>query len=420
MKCKTEFDTPRRAQVLALTIVAAFSVGFLGMVLLDIARASVSTASIIVSEFVVVALGGIQMQVSASALCGRNLHWIPFSLTAQGLLAHLPLLLVGGLWNGVPGFFIGSLLFSMRGRTVWLLAGCVAVFNPLLVYGVTHDARSARDGLVVTSLIGLTLFGAVRLANQIREVHALRMDLAQLAVTQERLRFARDLHDLVGHTLSSASVKAELAHRLLAQDPRAARIEVAELINAVRQAHAEIRTVAQGYRRLSLESELVSARSTLQAAGVTPHFSYHGVSLPQSSGGVLAAVLREAVTNVVRHSAARHCTVRVTRHKGTTRLIVVNDRPHSARAGDPSESSGLRNLSERVALLGGTLLVSRPTTARGEEFRLEARLPTNLPPTDLAAAGGVASTQRCLLPWRTSDPSRVQGNPNGVDAISGT
>ncbi|MFE7317190.1 sensor histidine kinase [Streptomyces sp. NPDC057555] len=419
MEFGTGIGTPRQAQQLALAVVTVISAGFLVVVLLEISKAPAVTPGIVVSEIVVAALGGMQIYLTACALCGRQLRWGPFVLTAQGVLAHLPHLLVGDRWSGVPGLFVGSLLFSLRGRKIWLLAGCVTAFNPVLVFGVSHDARSALVGLLVTALIGLTLFGAVRLADQTREAHALRMDLAQLAVTQERIRFARDLHDLVGNTLSSASVKAELTHRLLAQDPRAARGEVADLIKTVRQAHAEIRKAAQGYRSLSLESELISARSTLQAAGIAPHFSHHGVSLPQSSGGVLAAVLREAVTNVVRHSAARHCTVRITRYKGTTRLIVVNDRPRPARAVVPPESSGLRNLSERVAVLGGTLSVSRPATTRGEEFRLEVRLPVNLPTAHVDDADGASPPQRRLLPWKASDPSLVQGNPDGVDAISG-
>ncbi|MFI5522546.1 sensor histidine kinase [Streptomyces platensis] len=418
-KFDAEIDAPPQAQALALVIVTAISVGFLGVTLLNIARSPASAVSIIASEITVVVLGGMQVQVSAHVLRGRRLRWGPFFLTLQGLLTHLPHLCVGDLWNGVPGFFVGSVLFSLRGRRAWLLAGCVTVINPLLVYGVTHDARSAMDGQVSTALIGLILFAVVRLANQVRDVHALQMDVAQLAVAQERLRFARDLHDLVGHTLSSTAVKAELIHRLLAHNPRAARLEVTGLIKAIRQTHAEVRKVAHGYRQLSLESELVSARSTLQAAGIKPHFSHHGVALPQTSGGTLAAVLREAVTNVVRHSAARHCTVRITQHKGTTRLIVVNDRPHPARASEPSDSSGLRNLSERVALLGGTLLVSRPATDRGEEFRLEARLPANCPVAGIAGTDGASLEPRCLLSWKTSDPTLVQGNPDGVDTISG-
>ncbi|MEV0373621.1 histidine kinase [Streptomyces sp. NPDC050636] len=418
-KFGTEISTPPRAQALALAIVTAISVGFLGVVLLHIARAPVSTVTVILSGIVVAVLIGVQVHVSTCVLRGHQLRWGRFALTVQGLLSHLPHLLVGELWNGVPGFFVGSLLFSAHGRAAWLLAGCVTVTNPLLVYGVTHDAHCALDGQVISALIGLTLFAVVRLASQLREVHALRMDLAQLAVTQERLRFARDLHDLVGHTLSSASIRAELTHRLLAQDPRAARIEVTELIKAIRQTHAEVRKVAHGYRHLSLESELVSARSTLQAAGITPHFSHYGVALSQGSGSTLAAVLREAVTNVVRHSTARHCAVRITQHKGTTRLIVVNDRPHPARGGEPSESSGLRNLSERVALLGGSLLVSRPATARVEEFRLEARLPADYPATVMTGSDGASLAQGRLLPWKTSDPSFVQGDPDGVDAISG-
>ncbi|WP_406478513.1 sensor histidine kinase [Streptomyces platensis] len=419
-KFGADIDTPPRAQELALVIVATISVGFLGVTLLHIARSSVSAAAIIVSEVTVAALGGMQIQASARVLRGGHIRWSPLFLTLQGLLAHLPHLFVGDLWNGVPGFFVGSVLFSLHGRAAWLLAGCVTVINPLLVYGVTHDACSALDGQVSTALIGLTLFAVVRLANQVRDVHALQMDLAQLAVARERLRFARDLHDLVGHTLSSTSVKAELIHRLLAHDPRAARVEVAELIKAIRQTHSEVRKVAHGYRHLSLESELVSARSTLQAAGIKPHFSHHGGALPQSSGGTLAAVLREAVTNVVRHSAARHCVVRITQHKGATRLIVVNDRPDPARVIEPSESSGLRNLSERVALLGGTLFVSRPVAARGEEFRLEARIPANCPVEGMAGADSASLPQRCLLSWKASDPTLLQGNPDGVNTVSGT
>ncbi len=401
-----ELGTLPRAHVWTLVIVTTVSAGFLGMVILRIARASATAATITVSGIIAAVLIAVQIQVSACVLRGNPLRWRPLILTFQGLLTHLPYLLFGELWNGVPGLFVGSLLFSVHGRAAWLLAGCVTVANPLLGYVGSHEVHGALEGQVITALIGLTLFAVMRLANQIREVHALRRDLTQLAVTQERLRIARDLHDLVGHTLSSAAVKAELTHRLLAQgNPQAARAELVELTKAIRQTHAEVRKVAHGYRHLSLESELASARLTLQAAGIVPHFWCHGVALSPGAGSTLAAVLREAVTNVVRHSTARHCTVRITQHKGATRLIVVNDRPHPVGGGESSNANGLRNLAERVALLGGTLLVSRSATARGEEFRLEARLLADRPATGTASADSASLAQRRLLPWKTSDPS---------------
>ncbi|MFE0374703.1 sensor histidine kinase [Streptomyces inhibens] len=411
-------NTPPRAQAFALTAVTTVSIGFLGVILLGVAGSPVGTVSHIACCIAGLALAGMQIWLSAHALRGFPLRRRTLVLTSQALLTHLPHLMVGELWNGVPGFLVSALLLSARSKAGRLLAGCVVVADPILVYGVTHNLHTALRGLITTAIVGISLFAVVRLAKQVGEVHSLRTDLAQLAVTQERLRFARDLHDLVGYTLSSASIRAELSHRLLTQDPHAARLEVAALIETIRQTHTEVRKVARGYRELCLDSELVSARQMLGAAGITPHFSHHGVELSRSAGSALAAVLREAVTNVVRHSAARHCTVRLTQSHGATRMIIINDHPHPARGGERSDESGLRNLSERVALLGGTLLVSRPKARRGEEFRLEARLPVDAVSTGTAEPDGVPRERR-LVAW-ASDPALMQGDPNGVDAVPGS
>ncbi|WP_310712862.1 sensor histidine kinase [Streptomyces lydicus] len=417
-KFDLHLDTPPRAPTFALAVVAIICVGYLGVVLLGVAGSRVGAGSSIACGIAASGVAVMQIRLASHALRGFPLRGRALILTLQALLTLLPHLAVGELWNGVPGFLISALLLSTRGKAGWILAGCVAVATPVLVYPVAHDVVAALSGLIPTSVLGMSLFALVRLAKQVSEVHSLRTDLAQLAVTQERLRFARDLHDLVGYTLSSASIRAELSHRLLSQDPHAARLEMAALIDTIRQTHMEVRKVARGYRELCLDSELISARLMLGAAGITPHFSHHGIELSRTAGSALAAVLREAVTNVVRHSAARHCTVRLTQGQGTTRLIVINDRPHPARReAECADESGLRNLSERVTLLGGTLLVSRPRLRSGEQFRLEARLPVEDVASGPAGPGGAPRARR-LLTW-ASDPALLQGDPNGVDAVSG-
>ena len=176
-------------------------------------------------------------------------------------------------------------------------------------------------------------------------------EIRRLAATAERERIARDLHDLLGHTLTLITVKAELAARLAERDVAAAAAQVRELENISRDALRQVREAVGGYRSGGINGELVNARVALQAARVTLSADIDPRGCPASHDDLCALVLREAVTNIVRHSGARRCSVEMRRDNSMVRLTIRDD----GRGGTLREGHGLRGMRERLAMLDGTL-----------------------------------------------------------------
>ena len=193
---------------------------------------------------------------------------------------------------------------------------------------------------------------------------------------EERERLSRDLHDLLGQTLSMITLKSELAGCLVKEEPERCAQELAEIERASRQMLREVREAVAGYRQPELSSELEGARQLLSAAGIDAQIeSIKGV-LPPALDAALAWTVREGVTNVIRHSRARHCRIHLTQKDGTVRAEVLNDggegrqEENTARRGQ-----GLAGLRERVCTLGGTLEAD-PLLLQGKEhFRLAVELP---------------------------------------------
>jgi two-component system sensor histidine kinase DesK len=232
-------------------------------------------------------------------------------------------------------------------------------------------------GLVLASALVLVVRQMSRL---IHELSATRRQLADSAVAEERLRFARDLHDLLGHTLSLIVVKAEVVRRLAERDPAAAAAQAADIEEVGRRALAEIREAVTGYREAGLTAELTRARSDLAAAGVEAFVRRTADSLPSSVDALLAWVVREAVTNVIRHAVATECELALYPEKNVVTLTVSDN----GRGTASSFGNGLTGLAERVSAVGGTL-VAGPREGGG--FRLTATVPA----AALVKPSGVAS-----------------------------
>jgi two-component system sensor histidine kinase DesK len=175
-------------------------------------------------------------------------------------------------------------------------------------------------------------------------------EIEHLAKVAERERIARDLHDVLGHTLSVIILKSELARKLVDHDPARAKAEIADVEQTSREALAEVRSTIRGYRDHSLEAELKQAKATLETAGVTVKSESQQVRLSPAQESVVALVVREAVTNVVRHARARNCHLRLTPVNGTCRLEIQDD----GTGGGNVEGNGLRGMRERIEALGGT------------------------------------------------------------------
>jgi two-component system sensor histidine kinase DesK len=185
-----------------------------------------------------------------------------------------------------------------------------------------------------------------------RKLRKANEEVENLAKVAERERIARDLHDVLGHTLSVITLKSELAGKLIDRDPERAGREIREVEQISRQALTDVRDAIRGYRSQGLAAELVQAKSTLETAGLTVQCdAATTVKLPAMQESVLSLAVREAVTNVVRHARARTCRMRLEQQNGSCRLEIHDD----GRGGSNGEGNGLRGMRERVEMLGGTL-----------------------------------------------------------------
>lgn len=209
--------------------------------------------------------------------------------------------------------------------------------------------------------------------NQLRRKQKYRADaklrmaqeeIEQLAKTAERERIARDMHDILGHSLSLIVLKSELAGRLLASQPTRAALEIAEIENAARHALAEVRKTITGYRSEGFASELMRAAQVLETAGVRLNRPAKPPYLTPRHEATLSLVLREAVTNIVRHAGASECSIEVSTAENRTQLVIADD----GRGDIRQEGNGLRGMRERVQELGGSLSLD---SNRGTRLQIE-------------------------------------------------
>ncbi len=240
--------------------------------------------------------------------------------------------------------------------------------------------------------MGVVGGGAVatnRLVLTVRELHAARREIARLAVNEERLRFARDLHDLLGHSLSLIALKSELAGRLLPTAPERAAAEIGDVERVARDALREVREAVTGYRQPTLAAELRGAAAMLAAAGITADLDDPPAALPPPLAALFAWAVREGVTNVIRHSGARRCAVRIARADTTVALTVTDD--GRGTGDDAAAGSGLAGLAERVAACGGTMEAG---AAPQGGYRLRVVVPFAAPAARETASPRVAEVAR--------------------------
>ena len=278
--------------------------------------------------------------------------------------------------------FMGAFVFVavMAATTLpdrWSPLGVLVVTAGTLVTGLLYGVDSSKTwALVITVfMVGIATTWIRRMTDLIRELHLAREQVARLAVNEERLRFARDLHDLLGHSLSTIALKTQVARRLVTRDPEAAERELQEVEALTQRSLAEVRDAVGGYRRITLAGEIEGARSALAAAGIAATVTTDGPA-PDDASSVLAWTIREGVTNVIRHSGARRCDIVVHSDDGAATVEVVDDgkgppsllmfRP------DSQQGSGLTGLGERLRSVGGHLEAGR---LGGGGFRLAASVP---------------------------------------------
>jgi two-component system, NarL family, sensor histidine kinase DesK len=335
--------------------------------------------------------------VSAGPPGNQPVPWIPLAVIV-GL--GIALFLVGKEnWLAVLavaaascGRYSGTARPAMFGATACALAGVVVALRSHPGFGGT------LSDIVIAPLSAFFAYSAGRRLDMVSALRRTRAELARAAVAEERLRIARDLHDLLGHSLSLITLKAELAGRVLSSDPDRAAREVAELESVARQSLSDVREAVAGFRQPDLAGELAAARQMLDAAGIKSEIeSIDTGSLPQAVDAALAWAVREGTTNVVRHSRATHVSIVVSAGPATAVAEISDNGPaapdEAARLANPAlpvptagpggraaavrarpafAGSGLAGLAERVRGLGGELAAG---TVGGQGFLLRVVVP---------------------------------------------
>ena len=324
-----------------------------------------------------------------------------YGLGVLAVLAAVACLVYGKSWtplwiyvSAASGMVLTSVYDRRRAYLgVFAITGCY-----LLFCRITHlDMGTTLAVLVPVLLIGLAMVGFRLQLTLMRQLAQARETVAKLATNEERLRLARDMHDLTGQSLSMITLKSELAAKRLAKLPASAErdavlTELGDIGQVSRQTLHDIREAVSGYRRPTLAIEAITAQNALEAAGIglddDAELTLRSGTFDPDAESVLAWCLREAVTNVIRHSRARHCRIRLADHMGELSLEVTDD-GHGLADQDQKNptGSGLRGMSERLSAVGGRLALGWAEPGRG--LRLTATVP--------AAAAMAATGHTCPI-----------------------
>lgn len=325
----------------------------------------------------------------------RDASWAEWMWTGLAFAAFFVLFTLGSIyWSrrfvvqrvcmGMAALALAFAAYRPSGMVFFIF---VAAFVPLAVDGRIAASAAFIVGTILLMLAEWRLFWPPSFFPYIAAVQAFliggaitfvvrqQLGLRRILKAAERERIARDLHDILGHTLSVIILKSELASRLLEHDPKRAKGEIEEVEQISRKALSEVREAIVGYRAGDLLAEFDRAKSTLETAGIAVERQVEATGMPVAHERVLALVLREAVTNVIRHAKATRCLMRLHEVEGAYRLQVQDD----GRGGVHQEGLGMRGIRERIAAVGGhvswsaglgtELTVTVPITARaGGEF----------------------------------------------------
>jgi two-component system sensor histidine kinase DesK len=351
-------------------------------------------------------------------------------LAAIFVLAVVACVVYGSDWltlwiyvSAATGFVIADRRTAMR--AVLGVSACYA-----LLAWLTHASMSTfLLNLLPVVLIGWAMVGFRYQAALVHELSLARETVAKLAASEERLRLARDMHDLTGQSLSMITLKSELVGKLLARLPAsqgrdAALREAGDISQVSRRTLHDIRDAVSGYRRPTLAVEIITARTALDAAGIhlddDPALTLRSGTFDPEAEAALAWCLREATTNVIRHSGARNCRVRLTQRDRELSLEITDDghglEELAARPGTGPEAtpgSGLRGMSERLTVLGGRLSLGDTKAGGGRGLRLVATVPAPAPAPDTGDPGRGTPAREEPGPRRGTTPSaRVPARPD--------
>jgi two-component system, NarL family, sensor histidine kinase DesK len=324
-----------------------------------------------------VAIGALQLRHSLAAIRGERPAGAAWTFLALAALVYVPVWAFGYDWAHMQVFVVASGAMVLPRPLAALAVAGPLVGHPLYVLfdGIDENARGTLIAAVTAyhfaglAMSSAALYGSTWLVRVLGDLYTARTELAELAVGRERLRVSRDLHDLLGQSLSAVSLKGDLALRLLPTDTAAARAEIESLTGVARSALRDVRAVAHDEHAVSLDAELAAAAALLGAAGIATHIDVDLPDLPDAGESVLAWAVREGATNTLRHSAATAWWVTAGRSGGRVRLEIVNDGAPPTAAGD---GSGLAGVSERARAASGS---SSAGPVDGNRFRLVVDIP---------------------------------------------
>ncbi len=351
---------------------AAIWLVFLGYPIGDILGAGYSPARAVVAWICLAAFAATYLFAMWTCLT-----LVPRVATGAQLLPLVALYVLGitlalvfrGQWSGVLVYCGVAAGWTLRWR--YLVPVLFALGGFMVVSGVLLGYPWADLGFItfLTVALGFTMLAFRGLIATVIELRTARAEVARLAIADERLRISRDVHDILGHSLSVIALKAQVARRLMHSDPDASAEAMGDVELVARDSLAEVRAMVTGYRQRSLADELQGARDVLDAAGIAFSVNRDTSAPPAPVDSLLAWTVREGVTNVLRHSRAHHCEISLESSNGGFTVAIVDDGVGGvASAG----GSGLHGLRERVGAAGGRLEAG-PGDAGG--FRLHAYIP---------------------------------------------
>jgi two-component system sensor histidine kinase DesK len=313
-----------------------------------------------------------------SLLRGRRRHRSTQAVAIASLAVSMLLFAeLGPTFAAPPALTFSVMLLCLSGRVRGVVA--VALLACYFTLTVLAHGDMLRD-VEQFAMWSLIFYAIPRLVIFVADLEDTRSELARLAVSEQRLRWARDLHDTLGHGLSVALLKLELVERLNTKDPIRATVELNDARSLLRESIGEMQTVVAGMRDVSLAGEVGNARAILAAAGVHTRTEIAAVPLDPRVAETLAWIVREGTTNVLRHSDSSTCDIALRVDRGRALLTIANDGPSIHVTRSPSGGNGIRGMRERLHVLGGRL-TTRSTTDDG--FVLEATVP--LPMASISA-----------------------------------
>lgn len=369
----SETVAPRLAHGITIAVLVLYATQFLVNICVPVAKDRPRWFVVLLAVLVAAAVVTLQLRHTTAATGARPAGW-PFTLLGLALLCLAFYPTSGASSLGLLAFVAASGLLLIRDWSRWLLYAAVVTALPVLaLLDPAPEPATPSDRIMWATYASATIaaasllvFGLARLTQTAGQLRGVQKQVAGAARTQERLRLARDAHDMLGLGLATIALKTDLAAALAEQDPTRSRQEIVQALHLTRLVATDVDAVSGDRVALDFATEIATAWRSLETAGVHTETD---VDPAAQNVEALAAVLREAVTNILRHSRATRCRISLTRTEETTALMVTNDGITELSGGEPGR--GLANLSERMHAIGGALI----TRIEKQAFILTAVVP---------------------------------------------